>query len=283
MLRKIIKRIFRFFGIKISVTAQILEISKLSREVKKYSNLDEESIIKRYLKELQIEKSFVVDIAAGDGVGMSNIYALYKEGWPGVAAEYDSIAFSNLSKTYRDIPSVNLIRIKITPQNVNHIFEACSVPIRFSFLNLDIDGYDYYVLDPILVKYRPSLICAEINENIPPPIRFTVIYDANYSWAKDHFYGQSISQLYLLCEKYKYDLVKLHYNSAFLIPSEINKYKALTPGEAYDKGYRLRNDRKEKFPQNKDMESVLEMIPNQAVKFLTEKFKEHKGKYIMEH
>ena len=54
-----------------------------------------------------------------------------------------------------------------------------------------------------LSDYRPRLICSEINEKIPPPIKFTVKYSPNHYWQGDHFYGQSISQLYKLCKKYK--------------------------------------------------------------------------------
>jgi len=96
------------------------------------------------------------------------------------------------------------------------------------FLNIDIDGYDYYVLDAILSTYRPHLITAEINENIPPPIKFSILYTKNGSWngwsgkSSDHFFGMSISKLYDLCIKHSYDLINLNYNNAFLMPHETN-------------------------------------------------------------
>ena len=281
MFRKIIKKIFCFFRIKISVIAQILEISKIPKNVKKYSLLDEENIIAGYLAGMKPKRSCAVDIAAGDGIGMSNTYALYKKGWVGVAIECDPVGFSLLSRNYRDLPDVDLIRIKITPDNVNSILEGCSVPPKFALLNLDIDGYDHYVLDSILSIYRPSLICAEINENIPPPIKFSVSYDPDHFWQGKYFYGQSISQLFILCERYKYDLVKLHYNSAFLVSADGNKHEALTPEQAYNQGYRCKADRKEKFPQNREMEPLLKMRPDEITAFLNEKFKEYKGKYTI--
>ena len=123
------------------------------------------------------------------------------------------------------------------------------------------------------------MICAEINEKIPPPLKFTVLYDPRYSWHSDHFYGQSIAQLYCLCEKYNYDLVELHYNNAFLIPKELNVHRALSPEAAYEAGYRSKTDRLKKFPYNANFEKILEMNPENAKKFVNEFFKEYSGQY----
>ena len=64
--------------------------------VKNFSRLDEQSLIFRYVDELKVQNRFCVDIAASDGVTMSNTYALFKEGWEGLAVEYDAELFSKL-------------------------------------------------------------------------------------------------------------------------------------------------------------------------------------------
>lgn len=247
--------------------------------VTKFSNLDEQSIIDSYLRKLHIEKGFAVDIAASDGVSMSNTYSLFKKGWEGLAAEFDSDKFSRLSNTYSNFKSVNLSKCMVTPENVVSLLHTHGTPKHFEFLNLDIDSYDYFVLNEILRIYRPRLICLEINEKIPPPIKFTVKWDSNYFWANDHFYGQSISQVNTLLSQYKYSLVELHYNSAFLIPTEISPSPSLTPELAYQQGYVDKSDRKEKFPWNSDMEVVLHMNPSQALDFINNFFSKYKGKF----
>lgn len=98
----------------------------------------------------------------------------------------------------------------------------------------------------------------------------------------DHFFGQSISKCYELCVKYGYDIVELHYNNLFLIPNEMNKHNRLSPEQAYKIGYKNKNDRKEKFPWNSDMEDLLDMSKDGAVEFLKNKFKKYDGKYILE-
>jgi len=248
--------------------------------VNTYSYLDEQSVIKENLKALGLEKcGYCVDIAASDGISMSNTYSLYQDGWTGLAVEFDPQKFASLATSYRVFSSVNLAKCMVTPNNVVSLLLANETPKEIAFLSLDIDGYDYFVLDQILAQYRPKLICTEINEKIPPPIKFTVKWDPSYVWAEDHFYGQSISQLYKLINKYKYSLVELHYNNAFLIPSELCSKTSLTPEEAYRLGYKEKVDRKEKFPWNANMEDVLNMQPEESLAFISSFFEKYKGKF----
>lgn len=244
-----------------------------------YSNLDEQNLILRYIDGGQNDNQWCVDIAASDGISMSNTYALFVQGWNGLAVEFDGNKFARLSQNYSRFLDVRLAKSKVTPLNVVALLQGHDVPQDFEFLNLDIDGYDYFVLEKILGHFRPQLICTEINEKIPPPIRFTVNWDENYAWKEDHFYGQSISQLHTLCIRFDYSLVELHYNNAFLMPKELCKYPAQSPNEAYERGYKMRRDRKEKFPWNSDMESLLSLPADEAVLFLEEYFRQYNGKF----
>jgi len=247
--------------------------------VKNFSNLDEQASIFKYVNELKVQNNFCVDIAASDGITMSNTYALFRSGWEGLAVEHDADKFSKLSRATKKFSGVQLANRKVTPLNIISLLSDNNVPEKFGFLNLDIDGYDYFVLEQILGNFRPMLICAEINEKIPPPLKFTVKWDPQYSWNEDHFYGQSISQLHLLCIRFKYSLVELHYNNAFLIPREINIYPELSPEEAYRVGYQTQPDRKEKFPWNENMEEILSLPPEDAVKFVHAHYKKYKGQF----
>jgi len=240
---------------------------------------DEVKYIDQYLSQFERNTNFYVDIGASDPRLGSMTYFLFKKGYSGLAVDCDMEKYANIEKIYQSYPLVTPVFKKVTPDNIQALFHDKGVPIEFDFLNIDIDGYDYFVLNKILTSYRPMLICAEINEKIPPPILFTVLYQPDYQWNVDHFYGQSISQLYLLCKKYEYDLVKLYYNNAFLIPRELNKFKALTPEEAYDEGYRNQPDRREKFPWNSDMDPLLSLSPKEGIIFIRSKFSRYERKY----
>jgi tetratricopeptide (TPR) repeat protein len=245
----------------------------------KYSYLDEESIIEKYINLMKLESKYCVDIAASDGITMSNTYFLFQRGWSGLAVEYDNRKFSALAAHYVDFPNVNLSKSMVTPDNVISLLKAYQVPENFGLLNLDIDGYDYFVLNELLKSFRPSLICTEINEKIPPPLKFTVKWHPKYVWENNHFYGQSICQLNILCERYDYALVELHYNNAFLIPKELSPIASLTPAEAYQKGYLECPDRKEKFPWNADIEEIHQLSDEQALNYVNNFFAKYTGKF----
>lgn len=243
------------------------------------SNLGEGEIIRARLAQLGVTSRFCVDIAASDGTTMSNTYPLYEEGWAGVAAECDPGKFAALAAVYARFPGVTLMRCMVTPDNVTTLLEASSTPAEFGFLNLDIDGYDYFVLERILHRYRPRLMCVEVNEKIPPPLKFTVRWDPRYAWSGDHFYGASISKMHELCAAHHYALTELHYNSAFLVPAELWKGPSLGPEEAWRAGYRDKPDRREKFPWNANMEDLLTMSGGDAIAALHERFRERHGMY----
>lgn len=247
-----------------------------------YSNFGEDAIIRDLLGRISPRHRFCADIGAGDGETMSNSYGLFKAGWHGVAAEWDGARFARLAYRYAAFPGARLVRARITPDNVLGLLSACETPEAFGFLSLDIDSYDHYVLEKLLTAYRPSLICAEINEKIPPPLRFSVKWDPGHSWAQDHFFGQSLSMLEDLAKRRDYDLVGVEYNNAFLIAREQNPVPVLTAAEAYRTGYSARPDRLERLPWNADMEPLLTLPPVEAAAFLRRKFQAYEGKYVLE-
>jgi len=244
-----------------------------------YSHIDEESVIQKYLNILNTQIGFAVDIAASDGVTMSNTYSLFKRGWSGLAVECDSTKFAKLKTAYSNFANVKLSNSMVTPKNVLSILSDNDVSKDFDFLSFDIDGYDYHVLNEMLSAYRPKLICAEINEKIPPPIKFSVNFDDSYFWDGTHFFGMSISKVAELCSNHNYSLVELHYNNAFLIPNEICPFKGLSAEAAYSNGYKNRQDRRQKFSWNTDMEPVLSMSPSAALDFINQKFSKYAGKF----
>ena len=273
-LKKTVKKFFNTFGF------ELRQVRPEGTDI--YSYQEEEKIISHYLKQLNPTHRCYVDIGASGGVNGSNSYVLAKDNWSGLAVEYDGGEFAKLAYQYREFSNVYLSRCKVTPENVVSLFKGNGIPSDFDFLTLDIDGYDYFVLEQILTEYRPGLICTEINEKIPPPIKFAVKYDPDYAGPRGHLYGQSLSQLHILCDRHDYALVQLEYNNAFLIPKEKSPSPALSPEEAYREGYLDRSDRRQKYPWNADMEAIYSLSGQQAVDFVKEKFAEYDSAYICE-
>lgn len=174
--------------------------------------------LKTIFSDLGIQKGTFVDIGAYDGVNYSHTRALVEEGWQGLMLEYEPFRFASLAELYRLFPQITLTRSKVTPQNVLALLESAEIPSHFDFLSLDIDSYDYFVLEKILSKHHPTVICTEINEVIPPPIRFAVKYHPKFELdLAQRFYGMSLAAVADLAQRHGYALMQMYYMDLFLI------------------------------------------------------------------
>ena len=246
------------------------------------SNFDEEKIIAAWLARVTPRHRWYVDIAAGDGETMSNTLALARDGWDGLAVEADPQAFAALARAYARHPRIRLVRTLVTPDNVVDLLRGHDVPRDFGVLSLDIDGYDHFVLDRVLEVFRPGVICTEINEAIPPPVRFTVRYRPDHSWAQDHFYGQSLAMLDDLRARHDYALVQVEYNNAFLLPAERSPVTSRPPADVYREGYLSRADRLTRLPWNREMEFLQALPPDEVVAALNTRFARYAGRFVCE-
>src|SRR5919107_4212568 len=245
-----------------------------------FSNFDEEQMLAGFVARLdpEGEARTAVDVGAGDGIRGSNTYALFLQGWRGVGFEGDERRARRLARAYRNLEGVEARQALVTPANVVGLLREHSIPKDFGVLSLDIDSYDYWVLDAVLESFRPRVVVTEINEKVPPPVRFVVRYDPAFR-LQHHFFGYSIASLEDLCARHSYALVALEYNNAFIAPRELAGSRALDAETAYRLGYLERPDRRERFPDNHDMEALHSMRPEEAARFLEKFFARHRGKY----
>jgi len=245
-----------------------------------FSNFDEERMLSRFIAELLPagHSRTAVDIGAGDGVKASNTYALFRDGWRGLGVEAHGRRARRLARAYKNFAGVAASNSLVTPETVVALLRAHDIPRDFSVLSLDIDSYDYWVLDVLLKSFRPYLVVTEINEKIPPPIRFVVKYDPDFQPAH-HFFGHSIESLSDLCAARGYAIIALEYNNAFLAPAELPGVRPLTARDAYRSGYLERPDRHEKFHRNHDMEVLHTLGPADGVEYIDRYFAAQRGKY----
>src|ERR1700730_8587903 len=257
-----------------------LHRARLSMRRDGFSNGREDQILGKYIAELLAgnHARTAVDIGAGDGMRWSNTYALFLNGWRGLGIEFDTRKFVKLARAYKYFRDVYACRNRATPENIVPLLESYELKKDFSVLSLDIDGNDYWVLRAILSEFRPQLVVTEINEKIPPPIRFVVKYNPDFQ-LRHHFFGYSIAMLADLCEEFGYIILELEYNNAFLAPKELAGERALDAETAYARGYLNRPDRKEKFKLNFDMETVHSLSPEKAIEFLRGFYAKFEGQF----
>jgi hypothetical protein len=248
----------------------------------RFSHANEQRILANYIKQLlpTDQPRTVVDVGAGNGVRWSNSYALLRSGWKVLGIEADAQKYSLLSRVYRKFPRARASHLRADPDNIGCLLKKFGVEKDFGVLCLDIDGNDYWVLRAILSEFRPGLVVTEINENIPPPLRFVVNFDPDFR-LRYHFYGYSIAALEDLCGEHGYGILRLEYNNAFLAPKELAAAQFRDAETAYRQGYLEREDRKERFVSNQDMEILHSLSPEEGIRFLREFYSGDAGNYSL--
>jgi len=236
-----------------------------------YSAKNEQIIIHR-LAQLSGCRKYCIDIGALDGLTFSNSLALFSNGWDGLVfeARRGNIAWlaHNLDKIKQDI---SIIGTFVTPENILGLFSSFNVPSDFGFLSLDIDSYDYEVLSKILSAYCPAVICVEINERIPPPIKFRQIFtDQNNGVDCSMYGGCSISAYDELLAAYNYSMVHLEYNNLFLVHNSLIKrispeFSILSAEQAWKFGFLDKVDKFSWMPWNKRFEHLFQLTTEQAM------------------
>lgn len=173
---------------------------------KKYSQYGEDGIAEFIFSKVQTNK-FLVDIGAGGGY--SNSKWFLSKGWKGLL--YD------LSESHL----VPLRKEKITQENVVSILSRDNCPKEFGFLNLDIDSFDYDVLEAILNEFVPLVVCSEFNGTLPVGSAIKLFAEKEYEYDGTNKYGYSFGAGVYLFEKYGYTVVMNHINNnIFAVKSE---------------------------------------------------------------
>lgn len=161
-----------------------------------FSQYDEDSIILNIFEEIKTTNKFYVDIGAlGYGALMSNTLCLHNENWKGLAFDMD------------EDPNNRTIKEFITPFNILEILKKYNCPKEFDFLSIDIDSFDYDVLEEIFSEYQPRVICTEYNATLDPNSTIKMKYKEGYVWDKTNNYGYSYGAGKYLLEKNGYKVI----------------------------------------------------------------------------
>ncbi len=275
-----------YLSIKLFISdyAFISRLAQLNRKIIKNIELedDEYQNLKEFLVNIPNENKIYVDIGAADGVNASTTLQLAKkDDWSGYVFDFGSI--SELSYLYRSFKHINIGKTKVTPNNVNKLLNGFEVNKNFGFLNLDIDSYDFEVIKSILEGgFSPFVISMEINEKIPPPIKFYVKYKDNFKLSGNHFYGCSISSAFDLLNDHNFLLKHLNKNNALFLNRKYFNLEGQDAETAYKDGYVRLKNRKEVFYYNKDMDELLNLEKADAINFINHKFQNYKDNYFIE-
>lgn len=162
---------------------------------KKYSQSGEEAYITHILDNIKPKEKIIVELGAWDGFHLSNTRHFIEQGYSAFLIDGDNRGNHEVHQYY------------VTKENVNPIFSFLGVPASFDFLNIDLDGNDYYILDEILKSYNPSLIVAEFNPIFRPDQACSIEYNPDHVWQENDYYGFSFAAGLKLAEKHQYTCI----------------------------------------------------------------------------
>lgn len=175
----------------------IAELKRLDLSKNKYSQYGEEIIIEYILKQIGADKRYFVDIGAGGaGRNLSNTKRLREREFNGLSFDMDG--------------SIGTIKEFITPYNIVSLLANNNCHPVFDLLSVDLDSFDYDIIDEVLSVYMPSLVCAEYNGTLDPTSCVKLQYEEGYTWDGTNKYGFSYGAGLKLFAKHGYYVVFNH-------------------------------------------------------------------------
>lgn len=199
-----------------------------------YSQNGEDGILAEIFNRIGTKTKKFVEFGVEDGRENNSVYLL-SQGWQGLwieALENNCAKIEHYFSSYLTEGSLKLERNFARPDNINNLISKYFTG-EIDLLSVDIDGYDYDVLQA-MTCIKPRVIVCEYNATFPPPCKWHMPYSKEYFWTGDNYFGMSLSSASELARKKGYVLVgtELNGSNAFFIRQdlfEVNKEKFSYP------------------------------------------------------
>lgn len=173
---------------------------------KYFSQTDEDGITLEIVRRLGLTAGIFAELGVGDGLE-NNTLILLATGWRGFWIGGEDLAFNHQLNPKR----LTYLKAWVSLENIVPLmrqgFESV-VANELDVLSLDLDGNDFYFAKEILVAgIRPKLFILEYNAKFPPPIKWTISYDAKHVWDGTDYQGASLALFCELLAEFSYTLV----------------------------------------------------------------------------
>ena len=193
----------------------------------KYSQNNEDGMLKEILEKLNITTGFFVDVGSWDGKYLSNTLLLMENGWSGICIEGDEKKSNESIKNLEQYP-VKCIHSFVTCEdndtNVNHHLKVNNVRDDFELFTVDIDSIDWWVWKDL--KYNPKVVLVEYNGNHEHAC--TMNYEPGYTLINNiKYFGASAPAFVKLGNFKGYDLVGMNHVNMFFVRRDLNTFPIL--------------------------------------------------------
>jgi hypothetical protein len=206
----------------------------LAKRFRIYSQNEEDGIILALFEHAGVTDRRFVEIGSGISGGNSALLA-YECGWSGLMIEIEQRKIDRLLENFRHNPGVVGVAAAVSPANINEILRNRGFTGEIDLLSLDIDSYDYWVLESLTVV-SPRVLIVEYNAGLGPDFALTIPKDCALDDIPRPLRGASLAAIEKLARRKGYRLVLCDptgTNAFFLRDGVAPDLAAMTVADAY--------------------------------------------------
>jgi hypothetical protein len=204
------------------------------RRFRLFSQNEEDGITLALFEHAGVTNRRFVEIGSGMSGGNSALLA-YECGWSGLMIDIEQRKIDSLLEHFRHNRGVIGVAAAVSPTNVNELLMNHGFTGEIDLLSLDIDSYDYWVLESLTVV-SPRVLIVEYNARLGPELSLTIPVDGPLEDVPKRLRGASLAALEKLASRKGYRLVVCDptgTNAFFLRNDVAPGIAAMTPAEAY--------------------------------------------------
>ena len=199
-----------------------------------HSQHEEDGILTALFQRAGVTSRRFVEIGCGRSGGNAAMFV--KElGWTGLMLDASELSIKRQRSLYGHRPGMVSVCAKVTPGTINDILTKHGFDGEVDLFSIDIDSYEYWVLNNVEVC-RPRVLVVEYNALFGPERAVTVPYKEFPADAPRLYRGASLAALEKAARSKGYRLVLCENegcNAFFLRDDVIPELPGITPGEAF--------------------------------------------------
>ena len=204
----------KIFARQINAVLRSVQLAKIplppphdltARRFRLWSQNEEDGIILALFEHAGITDRRFVEIGSGRSGGNAALLA-YECGWSGLMIDIVEEAIETLRFRFKHNPGVIGVAAAVSPGNINQLLSDHGFTGEIDLLSIDIDSYDYWVLEALAVV-SPRVLVLEYNASLGAERAVTMPKDAVLDEIPKPYRGASLAALEKLARRKGYRLV----------------------------------------------------------------------------